>query len=101
MSMLTLNGQVMNVLEVPEGKKRDGTEYGGYHQVQLLCEEPLKNGEKRMNLFTLSCDNPEPFKKAQGRPVSVSVGAFARGSQIHFYLQKGTQVISDAPQVGK
>lgn len=92
MSMLTLNGQVMNVLEMPAGTKKDGTEYGGYHQVQLLCEEPLKNGEKRMNLFTLSCDDPEPFRKAIGRPVSVPVGVYARGGAISFYLQKGAKV---------
>lgn len=97
-NMLTLNGQVMNVLEVPEGTKKDGTEYGGYHQVQLLCEEALKNGDKRMNLFTLSCDNPEPFRKLVGRPVSVPVGVFARGGALSFYLLKGAEMPSQAQQ---
>lgn len=92
MSMLKMTGQVMNVLEVPRGTKRDGTEYGGYHQVQLMCQEPLKNGESRFNLFTLSTDDPQGFRKAQGQTVTVPVGAFARGGQMFFFLQKGAHV---------
>lgn len=86
--MLQLQGQVMNVLETPRGTTREGQEYGGVHQVQLLCEEHLRNGEKRMQLHTLRADDVEPFRKLQGRMVAVPVGVFARGGNLYFYLQK-------------
>jgi len=95
MTMLTLHGQVVNVLETPKGTKRDGSEYGGYHQVQMICEEPLRNGERRMQLFTLATDVPEAFKRVLGRHVSVPVGVFARAGTLHFYLQKGAEVVVD------
>ena len=71
MSMLLMTGQVLNVLQTPEGTNREGTKYGGYHQVQLLCEEVLQNGEKRNSLFTLTCEEPDKFKKLTGQNVAV------------------------------
>lgn len=86
--MLELKGQVVNCLETPKGTSKEGVEYGGVHQVQLMCEEVLKNGEKRVQLYTLRADNLEPFRKLQGREVRVPVGCFARGNQLFFYLQR-------------
>ena len=86
--MLLLIGTILNVLEVPKGTKKDGTAYGGYHQVQLMCEETLNNGEKRMDLMTMSTDHPEPFAEKKGSSVMVAVGVFARGGTLNFYMQK-------------
>lgn len=87
--MLLLTGQLINTLEAPKGTTRAGVEYGGYHQVQLLCEEVLQNGEKRNSLFTLSCDEPEKFKKFTGQNITVPVGVYARGGVLNFYMEKG------------
>ena len=92
MSMLSLTGEVMNVLLTPKGTNREGKEYGGYHQVQLLCEEPLTNGETRMSLFTLATDAPQAFAALRSRRVRVPVGVFARSNALHFYLQRGGRV---------
>lgn len=89
MSMLLMTGQVANVLETPKGTNREGNEYGGYHQVQLLCKESLSNGETRMQIFTLRTDHPEEFRKFTGKAISVPVGVFARGGNLNFYMQKG------------
>lgn len=89
MSMLQMTGQVANVLETPRGTNREGQEYGGYHQVQLLCKQVLANGENRMELFTLRTDSPEEFRKFIGKSVSVPVGVFARGGSLNFYMEKG------------
>ena len=89
MSMLLMTGQVANVLKTPKGVNRDGEEYGGNDQVQLLCEQILTNGEKRMEMFTLRCHNPDEFRKLQGQLVTVPVGCFARNSALVFYLEKG------------
>jgi len=92
MTMLQMTGQVLNVLEAPKGvSKKTGEEYGGYHQVQLLCEEELQNGETRMQLQTLTTDHPEAFQQYQGKPVRVPVGAFARGGSLYFFIPKGTK----------
>lgn len=86
--MLQLQGKVANILVTPEGKNREGQEYGGIHQVQLLCEEVLRNGEKRLALFTLRCDHPEAFKPFAGQEVRVPVGVFVKGNALTFYMQK-------------
>lgn len=93
--MLLLSGTVANVLETPVGTRKDGTEYGGFHQVQMLCEEPLTNGGTRLGLFTLRCDDVELFEKLKGRRVRVPVGAFARAGAIHYYLQAGAVPLLD------
>ena len=89
MSMLLMTGQVLNVLQAPEGVNREGVKYGGHYQVQLLCEEALQNGEKRNSLFTLTCEDPEKFKKLTGQNVAVPVGCWARGGVLSFYMEKG------------
>ena len=49
MSMLTLNGTVANIYEAPKGvNKETGEAYGGQHRIQVMCENTLKNGEKRI-----------------------------------------------------
>lgn len=87
--MLLMTGQVLNVLQTPEGTNREGTKYGGHHQVQLLCEEVLQNGEKRNSLFTLTCEEPDKFRKLSGQNVAVPVGCWARGGVLSFYMEKG------------
>jgi len=91
MSMLILQGQVANVLETPRGTNKEGQEYGGYHQVQLLCQEDLRNGEQRLALFTLRTDEPHLFRDLKGRQVQVPVGVFARGGILNFYMQRGAE----------
>ena len=84
--MLTLQGQVVNVFQTPEGvNKETGETYGGLWKVQVMAENILKNGQKRTELVDLTVDDPAPFQKAQGRSVSVPVGAFVAGNSIRFF----------------
>jgi len=89
--MLQITGTVTNVLVTPEGTNKEGEKFGGYHQVQLLCEETLRNGETRMSLQNLRADNYQAFEQLRGRAVRVSVGLFVRNSQAVFYLPKDAQ----------
>lgn len=86
MSFLKLCGKVANVLLTPEGTTRDGKEYGGKHQVQLLCEETLRNGERRLALFTLNTNRPEAYKA--GAEAEVPVGVFVTPKGVQFYETK-------------
>lgn len=79
--MLYLEGQVQNVFRAPEGKNQEtGEVYGGQYKVQLQVLETMRNGETRLDLQTLTTDEPEKYKSLQGKTVLVPVGAFAQNS---------------------
>lgn len=86
--MLELTGRVQNVLVTPKGTTKEGDEFGGYHQVQLLCEEKLRNGEVRMKLENLRADRHEDFQTLRGHLVRVPVGIYVRNSAAGFYLER-------------
>ena len=55
MTMLTLNGMILNIYESPKGtNKSTGEIYGGQHRIQVMCENTLQNGEKRMEMVDLT-----------------------------------------------
>ena len=89
MAMLTLNGIVQNVLDTPSRTdKKTGEIYPAKSQVQIMAENVLQNGQKRLDLVTLTTDHPEAFRSLLGRSVSVPVGVFASGA-VTFYALKG------------
>lgn len=96
--MLILTGQIVNVFLTPQGTNRDtGEIYGGLHRVQIMAENVLKNGAKRVELVDLTVDDPAPFQRLQGRSVRVPVGAFAVGGSIrYFHLRASSQPVSEA-----
>lgn len=75
MPSLLLQGTVANVLHVPSRTdKNTGEIYPPKDQVQIMSENVLQNGEKRLELVTLNTEHPEAFKRLLGLPVSVPVG---------------------------
>lgn len=90
MSMLLLTGNVAHVLLTPTGTNREGVQYGGDYQVQIMGENVLQNDETRMELITVRTTNPEPFKKAIGKKIAVDVGVFVRNGSISYYMPKGS-----------
>lgn len=90
MSMLTLNGTVLNVFEMPPyTDKKTGEINPAKSRVQIMAENTLQNGQNRMDLVTLGVDNPEAYQRLVGRSVRVPVGAFVNGSAIQYYALKG------------
>lgn len=90
MSMLTLNGTVLNVFEMPPyTDKKTGEINPAKSRVQIMAENTLQNGQQRMDLVTLGVDNPEAYQRLVGRSVRVPVGAFVNGSAIQYYALKG------------
>lgn len=88
MAMLSLNGIVQNVLDVPaRTDKKTGEVYPAKSQVQIMAENELQNGQKRFDLVTLTTDTPEAYRKLLGLPVSVPVGVFGQG--VTYYALKG------------
>lgn len=91
MAMLTLNGTVANVLDVPaRTDKKTGEVFPAKTQVQIMAENTLQNGQTRLELVTLTTDHPDAFRRLKGRAVSVPVGVFATGA-VTFYALKGQE----------
>ena len=94
MSMLTLNGIVLNVFDTPASTdKQTGEVRPAASRVQIQAENTLENGQKRFEMVNLKVADGEVYRKLQGKPVRVPVGAFASGGSIIFYAFK------DVPQL--
>jgi len=98
MSMLTMNGQLLNIYVSPKGKKENGDEYGGQDKIQILGDVSLPNGETRKDMFTLTAHNVSDFKQHIGKEITVPVGAIANGKVVTFFIPKGsTPIVKFAP----
>lgn len=89
MSMLTLNGLVQNVFSKPESKdKETGEIRPATDNVQILAENVMQNGEKRLEMVTLKVQAGEVYRKLVGKHVRVPVGAFIANGSLLFYALK-------------
>lgn len=91
MSMLTMNGQLLNIFVSPKGENKEGKEYGGQHKIQLLGDVALPNGEVRKDMFTLTAHEIEDFKSLEGKNISVPVGIFAQSKAVTYFIPKGSK----------
>ena len=95
MSMLTLNGTVQNVFATPPSTdKKTGEVRPGFTSAQILAENILESGEKRLEMVTLKVHAADAFRKLEGQFVRVPVGAFVADGQIRYYALKN----ESAPQ---
>jgi hypothetical protein len=93
MSMLTLNGQVLNVFDTPPSTdKKTGEIRPASTRVQIQAENTLENGQKRFDMVTLKVKDGDTYKKLVGSFVRVPVGAFvANGSILYYSLNETPQ----------
>jgi len=89
MSMLTLNGTVQNVFAKPASTDpKTGEIRPASTHAQILAENILESGEKRLEMVTLKVHAADAFRKLVGQHVRVPVGAFVSGSSIQYYSLK-------------
>jgi hypothetical protein len=89
MSMLTLNGTVINIYESPVGmNKTTGEKFGGQHRIQVMCDNTLQNGEKRVEMIDLTIGEVEPYRQLLNKPVRVPVGVYVNAGKASFYAIK-------------
>lgn len=89
MAMLTLNGIVQNVFSKPASTdKATGEVRPATDHVQILAENILESGEKRLDMVTLKVHVVDAYRKLVGQAVRVPVGAFVSGSNIQYYSLK-------------
>jgi hypothetical protein len=89
MSYNLLLGEIRKVYPTPEGVTREGTKYGGNWQVQLLCEEILRNGEGKEALITCYIDTPEAFKSWLGKRCLVPSRPYPRNGTLAYEIPPG------------
>lgn len=89
MSMLTLNGVIQNVFTKPESKdKTTGEIRPATENAQILAENILESGEKRLEMVTLKVQVGDAYRKLIGQAVRVPVGAFVANGSIMYYVLK-------------
>lgn len=89
MSMLTLNGIVQNVFTKPQSTdKATGEIRPATENAQILAENFLESGEKRLEMVTLKVAAGEAYRKLIGQFVRVPVGAFVANGAIMYYALK-------------
>lgn len=91
MSYLTMTGVLENVLTTQARvDRKTGEVIQPRHQIQLQCESPLENGEKRLELQTLTVADRSAYDALVGKPVSVAVGVFINGNRLQFFVPKSS-----------
>jgi hypothetical protein len=89
MSMLTLNGTVQNVFASPATTdKATGEIRPASTSAQILAENILESGEKRLEMVTLKIHAGDAYRKLVGKFVRVPVGAFIADGQIKYFSPK-------------
>lgn len=90
MSMFMLTGEVKNLYDAP-GRidKTSGEVDADKPKVQIMGEIPLRNGQIRYDIISLTCHSPEDFAGLKGKRVSVPLGMFApsAGNIVYFIPQ--------------
>jgi len=89
--MFLIQGQIHKIFTAPGGKDRKtGQEYPESHKLQMICAVPLRNGEIKDELYTMSIPGgPTAARKLQealGTEVTLPVGLSISGSKITPFL---------------
>jgi hypothetical protein len=87
MSMITLNGVLLNVFKAPIRKDAEDGETEK-DKVQILGDVALPNGSLRKDLMTITVKSARQFEGKEGTEISLAVGAFApqKGTVIFFQV---------------
>lgn len=91
MSMLTMNGTLLNIFVSPKGTNKEGNEYGGQHKIQILGDVPLPNGETKKEMFTLTAHDVSDFQPHLSKQITVPVGAIAVSRNVTYFIPKGAR----------
>ena len=97
-SMFTVTGEVRKTF-IQEGQldKETGKVGESSIKVQILGEMPVKGGDSKDEIITLTIENQKAFEDLKGKYIRVALGFFSpsKGS-IVYYIPKGSipQVLS-------
>ena len=93
MSMFNVSGTVLHTYDQP---KRIDNKTGEVlsdekPKVQILGDMPLPNGQTRMEMVTLTCEDVKPYEALKGQKITVALGIFAPAKgQVIYFIPKGS-----------
>lgn len=92
--MFSITGTVIKVFKAPEGKTKNGENYGGDYRVQVMGELSLKNGECKNELVTLGMPSKwdRELYKCIGSVVTLPVGLMVSGNAVKAFIPETAQV---------
>lgn len=91
LSMFTVTGKVMKTFIQPGGvDKETGETQPPTAKVQIMGEMPVRGGDSRLDLITLTIDNAKEYEALTGKQIRVPLGFFAPSKgAIVYYIAKG------------
>jgi len=91
LSMFTVTGQVLKTFIQPGGVDKSTGEVGQSSvKVQIMGEMPVKGGESRLDLITLTVESQKVFDDLKGKRVRVPLGFFSpQKGNIVYFIPKG------------
>jgi hypothetical protein len=93
LSMFTVTGQVLKTFVQPGSVNRETGEVSEpSSKVQIMGEMPVKGGDSRLDLITLTVENKKTFEDLKGKKVRVPLGFFApQKGNIVYFIPKGAE----------
>lgn len=90
-SMFTVTGQVVKTFVQPGGvDKETGETSPPTAKVQIMGEMPVRGGDSRLDLITLTVENKATYDGLKGKRIRVPLGFFAPAKgNIVYYIAKG------------
>lgn len=100
LSMFTVTGQVLKTYIQPGGVDKESGEVGpATAKVQIMGEMPVKGGDSRYDMITLTVEDQTTYEGLKGKRVRLPLGFFApsKGS-IVYYIPKGAtpEIVTNA-----
>ena len=93
LSMFTVTGQVLKTFVQPGGVDKETGEVGpASAKVQIMGEMPVRGGDSRLDLITLTVEDKKIYEDLKGKRIRVPLGFFAPAKgNIVYYIAKGGQ----------
>lgn len=95
-SMFTVTGQVLKTFVQPGQVDKETGELGkASTKVQIMGEMPVKGGDSRLELITLTAESQKVYDELKGKRVRVPLGFFspAKGNIVYFIPKGATPEI--------
>ena len=93
LSMFTVTGEVLKTFVQPGGIDKETGEVGPASvKVQIMGEMPVKGGDSRFDMITLTVEDKTKYEALKGKRIRIPLGFFSpsKGSILYF-IPKGGQ----------
>lgn len=93
LSMFTVTGQVVKTfIQAGSVNKETGEVREDTAKVQIMGEMPVQGGDSRLDLITLTVENPKTYEPLRGKRIRVPLGFFSPSKgQVIFFIPKGSE----------